>query len=68
MYKKIPKEILLNKITKDKKILEFILSKKKTSKVVITNSVRGKRQQLIEMAEKNTLSTLNAKILSKNIT
>ena len=65
MYKKIPKEILLNKITKDKKILEFILSKKKTSKVVITNSVRGKRQQLIEMAEKNTLSTLNTKILSK---
>tara|TARA_Y100000591_G_scaffold52420_1_gene40604 strand:- start:972 stop:2750 length:1779 start_codon:yes stop_codon:yes gene_type:complete len=65
MSKKIPKEIILNKITKDKKILEFILSKKKSSKVSITNSVRGKRQQWIEIAEKNTLASLNAKILSK---
>tara|TARA_B100000575_G_scaffold155107_1_gene123756 strand:+ start:57 stop:1835 length:1779 start_codon:yes stop_codon:yes gene_type:complete len=65
MSKKIPKEIILNKITKDKKILEFILSKKKSSKVSITNSVRGKRQQWVEIAEKNTLASLNAKILSK---
>ena len=65
MSKKIPKEIILNKITKDKKILEFILSKKKSSKVSITNSVRGKRQQWIEIAEKNTLASLNARILSK---
>ena len=65
MAKKIPKEIILNKITKDKKILEFILSKKKSSKVLITNSVRGQRQQWVEIAEKNTLASLNAKVLSK---
>ena len=59
------KEILLNKITKDKKFLNLFYQKRRLQKVVITNSVRGKRQQLIEMAEKNTLSTLNAKILSK---
>ena len=60
-----PKEIILNKITKDKKILEFILSKKKSSKVFISNNVRGKRQQWVEMAEKNTLASINSKILSK---
>ena len=63
--KYIPKEIILNKITKDRKILEFILSKKKSSKVVITNNVRGIRQKWIELAEKNTLSSINTKILSK---
>ena len=63
--KHIPREIIINKITKYKKILEFILSKKKTSKVVITNSVRGIRQKWIELAEKNTLSSINTKILSK---
>ena len=65
MTKKIPKEIILNKITKDRKILEFILSKKKSSKVLITNNVRGQRQQWVEIAEKNTLASLNAKVLSK---
>ena len=65
MTKKTPKEIILNKITKDRKILEFILSKKKSSKVLITNSVRGQRQQWVEIAEKNTLASLNAKVLSK---
>jgi excinuclease ABC subunit C len=39
MTKHIPKEIIINKTTKDKKLLEFILSKKKNSKVLITNSV-----------------------------
>jgi len=65
MVKKIPKEIIINKLTKDKKILEFILSSKKTSKVVITSKVRGKRQQWVELAEKNTLASINTKILSK---
>ena len=65
MNRLAPKEIILNKITKDKKILEFILSKKKSSKVFISNNVRGKRQQWVEMAEKNTLASINSKILSK---
>ena len=65
MSKQIPKEIILNKITKDKKILEFILSKKKESKVTITNNVRGLRQKWVEIAEKNTLSSIDTKILSK---
>lgn len=65
MTKHIPKEIIINKTTKDKKLLEFILSKKKNSKVLITNSVRGIRQQWIELAEKNTLASINTKILSK---
>ena len=52
MYKKIPKRNPLNKITKDKKILEFILSKKKTSKVVITNSVRGRDSNLSKWQKK----------------
>ena len=47
MTKHIPKEIIINKTTKDKKLLEFILSKKKNSKVLITNSVRGIRQKWI---------------------
>ncbi len=63
--KNIPKEIIINKITKDRKLLEFILTKKKTSKVTITNSVRGIRQKWVELAEKNTLSSINTKILSK---
>ena len=63
--KQIPKEIIINKITKDRKLLEFILTKKKTSKVTITNSVRGIRQKWVELAEKNTLSSINTKILSK---
>ena len=63
--KPIPKEIIINKITKDKKLLEFILTKKKNTKVVITNRVRGIRQKWIELAEKNTLSSINTKILSK---
>jgi excinuclease ABC subunit C len=65
MTKNIPKEIIINKTTKDKKLLEFILSKKKNSKVLITNSVRGIRQKWIELAEKNTLASINTKILSK---
>jgi len=65
MNRLVPKEIILNKITKDKKILESILSKKKSSKVLISNNVRGKRQQWVEMAEKNTLASINSKILSK---
>jgi excinuclease ABC subunit C len=65
MTKHIPKEIIINKTTKDKKLLEFILSKKKNSKVLITNSVRGIRQKWIELAEKNTLASINTKILSK---
>ena len=48
MTKHIPKEIIINKTTKDKKLLEFILSKKKNSKFLITNSVRGIRQKWIE--------------------
>lgn len=65
LSRQIPKEIIMNKITKDKKILEYILSKKKTSKVVITNSVRGIRQRWVELAEKNTMDSINTKILSK---
>ena len=65
LSRQIPKEIIINKITKDKKILEYILSKKKTSKVVITNSVRGIRQRWVELAEKNTMDSINTKILSK---
>ena len=65
MSKQIPKEIILNKYTKDKKLLQFILSKKKSSKVLITNNVRGKRQKWVELAEKNTLDSVNTKILSK---
>ena len=65
MNRLVPKEIILNKIKKDKKILESILSKKKSSKVLISNNVRGKRQQWVEMAEKNTLASINSKILSK---
>ena len=63
--RQIPKEIIINKITKDRKLLEFILTKKKTSKVIISNSVRGVRQKWVELAEKNTLSSINTKILSK---
>ena len=65
LSRQIPKEIIINKITKDKKILEYILSKKKNSKVVITNSVRGIRQRWVELAEKNTMDSINTKILSK---
>ena len=65
LSRQIPKEIIINKITKDKKILEYILSKKNNSKVVITNSVRGIRQKWIELAEKNTMDSINIKILSK---
>jgi len=65
LSRQIPKEIIINKITKDKKILEYILSKKKTLKVVITNSVRGIRQRWVELAEKNTMDSINTKILSK---
>ncbi len=65
MTRSIPKEIIINKQTKDKKILELILSKKKLSKVSISINVRGKRQQWVEMAEKNTLASINSKILSK---
>lgn len=65
MSRQIPKEIILNKYTKDKKLLQFILSKKKSSKVLITNNVRGKRQKWVELAEKNTLDSVNTKILSK---
>jgi len=65
LSRQIPKEIIINKITKDKKILEYILSKKKTSKVVISNSVRGIRQRWVELAEKNTMDSINTKILSK---
>ena len=65
MTKEIPKEIIVNKGTKDKNILELMLSNKKTSKVVITNNVRGKRLQWVELAEKNTLASINTKILSK---
>ncbi len=65
MSRLIPKEIIINKITKDKKILEYILSKKKNSKVVIANSVRGIRQKWVELAEKNTIDSINTKILSK---
>jgi excinuclease ABC subunit C len=65
LSRQIPKEIIINKITKDKKILEYILSKKKTSKVVIANSVRGIRQRWVELAEKNTMDSINTKILSK---
>ena len=65
LSRQIPKEIIINKITKDKKILEYILSKKKSSKVVITNSVRGIRQRWVELAEKNTMDSINTKILSK---
>lgn len=65
LSRQIPKEIIMNKITKDKKILEYILSKKKTSKVVISNSVRGIRQRWVELAEKNTMDSINTKILSK---
>ena len=65
LSRQIPKEIIINKITKDKKILEYILSKKNNSKVVITNSVRGIRQKWVELAEKNTMDSINIKILSK---
>ena len=37
----------------------------KASKVIISNSVRGVRQKWVELAEKNTLSSINTKILSK---
>ena len=65
MTKQIPKEIIINKNTKDKKILESILTKKKSSKVSICNNVRGIRQKWVEMSEKNTLASINTKILSK---
>ena len=65
LSKQIPKEIIINKNTSDKKILEFILSKKNSSKVLIRNNVRGKRQKWVELAEKNTLASINSKMLSK---
>ena len=63
--KQIPKEIIINKKTKDKKILELILTQKNLSKVAITDRVKGIRQKWVEMAEKNTLASINTKILSK---
>ena len=65
MIKEIPKEIIINKTTKDKKILEFMLSNKRSSKVVISDKVRGKRLQWVKLAKKNTLASINTKILSK---